>query len=272
MANLREKASRFRELHEGPSALLVGNAWDAGSARVLAALGFSALATSSGAAAGTLGQRDGSITRAQAMAQAHAIASATELPVSADLEKGYANEPAGVAETIRLCAAAGLVGASIEDATGDAEQPLFELSASVERVRAAAGAARQLPFAFTLMARCENFLRGRPDLGDTIARLRAYEAAGADVLAAPGLPDLDAVRAVCASVGKPVNFMVGARGGSFSVAELEQAGVRRISFATSLYRAAMSGLVEAAREITAQGTFGYLDRTVTTAELYELMG
>ena len=272
MANLREKASRFRALHQGPSAFLIGNAWDPGSARVLAALGFVALATSSGAAAGTLGQRDGSITRAQAMAQAHAVASATDLPVSADLEKGYANEPAGVAETIRLSAAAGLVGASIEDATGSAERPLFELDVSVERVRAAISAARQLPFEFTLMARRENFLRGRPDLPDTIARLQAYEAAGADVLAAPGLPDLDAVRAVCASVGKPVNFMVGARGRSFSVAELERAGVRRISFATSLYRAAMSGLIEAAREIREHGTFDYLDRVVTTPELYELMG
>lgn len=270
--NQKEKALRFRELHEGPSAFLIGNAWDAGSARVLASLGFVALATSSGAAAGTLGLRDGSITRAQAMAQAHAIASSTDLPVSADLEKGYADEPAGVAETIRLCAAAGLVGASIEDATGDPERPVYALDVAVERVRAAVSAARQLPFPFTLLARSENYLRGRPDLGDTIARLRAFEAAGADVLAAPGLPDLDAVRAVCASVTKPVNFMVGARDRSFSVAQLEQVGVRRISFATSLYRAAMTGLIDAAREVRERGTFGYLDHAITTPELYALIG
>jgi 2-methylisocitrate lyase-like PEP mutase family enzyme len=164
-----------------------------------------------------------------------------------------------------------LVGGSIEDATGDPAQPLFEPAHAAERVAAAAAVAHSLPFAFTLTARAENFLRGNPDLDDTIRRLQAFEAAGADVLFAPGLPDLAAVRAVCAAVSKPVNFMVAIRGRSFTVAELEAAGVRRISLAGTLYRAAMTGLLEAVREVLAEGTFGYLERTVTTAELVDLL-
>ncbi|MGQ0601258.1 MAG: isocitrate lyase/PEP mutase family protein [Anaerolineales bacterium] len=266
-----EKANRFRALHEGPGAFVIPNPWDAGSARLLAGLGFSALATSSGASAGILGRRDGQVTREEALSQAHAIALATDLPVSADLEKGFDDAPAEVAETIRLAAAAGLVGGSIEDATGDTNKPLFDLSFAAERVAAAALAARALPFPFTLTARTENFLRGKPDLEDTIRRLRAFEQAGADVLFAPGLPDLNAVRAVCAAVSKPVNFMAGIKGKSFTVAELEAAGVRRISLATSLYRAAMSGLHAAAQEVKATGTFDYLERVLTTAELNHLM-
>jgi 2-methylisocitrate lyase-like PEP mutase family enzyme len=265
--NQSEKSIRFQKLHEGAGAFVIANAWDPGSARVLAGLGFEALATSSGAAAGQLGQKDGSLTRTQALAHAQAIAAATDLPVSADLESGFAEDPAGVAETIRLAAAAGLVGASIEDATGDPEQPLYDLERAVERVRAAVSAARELPFRFTLLARAENFFRDRPDLPDVIRRLRAYESVGADVLAAPGLPSLEAVREVCSSVSRPVNFMAGARGRSFSVAELQGAGIRRISLATSLFRAAMTGLIEAAREVKTQGTFGYVERTVLTAEL-----
>lgn len=271
MSNQKEKAERFRQLHAGPGAFVIVNAWDAGSARILAGSGFAALATSSGAAAGVLGQRDGSLSRAEALANVRAIAAATDLPVSADLEKGYSDEPAGVAETIRLAAEAGLVGGSIEDSTGDPARPIFELELAVERVRAAARAASELPFQFTLLARSENFLHGRADLDDTIRRLQAFESAGADVLAAPGLPSLDAVRAVCSAVTKPVNFMVGARGKSFSVAELERAGVRRISLATSLYRAAMAGLVEAAREVREHGTFAYVERSVTSAELGAFM-
>jgi 2-methylisocitrate lyase-like PEP mutase family enzyme len=271
MSNQKEKARRFVGLHEGPGAFLIGNAWDIGSARILAEVGFEALATSSGAAAGTLGQRDGTLTRAQTMAMAHAIAASTDLPVSADLEKGFADEPAGVAETIRLAAAAGLVGASIEDASGDPENPIFELDRAVERVRAAVRAAREQPFPFTLSARSENFLHARPDLDDTIQRLRAFESVGANVVAAPGLPDLEAVRRVCAAVHVPVNFIVGARGRSFSVAELAEAGVRRISLGASLYRAAATGLLEAAREVKAHGTFGYVERALTTAELNRFM-
>jgi 2-methylisocitrate lyase-like PEP mutase family enzyme len=266
-----DKARRFQALHQGPGAFVIANAWDAGSARILAALGFPALATSSGAAAGTLGRRDGRITRDEALTQAQIMVSATDLPVSADLEKGFGDAPEAVAETIRLAAATGLVGGSIEDASGDQNKPLYAFEHAVERVAAAAEAARSLAFPFTLTARSENFLRGNPDLDDTIRRLQAFAEAGADVLFAPGLPDLDAVRAVCSALSKPVNFMAGIKGKSFTVAELEAAGVKRISLATSLYRAAMSGLLEAAREVKDNGTFGYLERTLTTPDLNGFM-
>jgi 2-methylisocitrate lyase-like PEP mutase family enzyme len=250
---------------------VIPNPWDAGSARILAALGFQALATSSGASAGVLGKRDGKVTRDEALAHARAIVAATDLPVSADLEKGFGDAPSDAAETIRLAAAAGLVGGSIEDATGNRDRPLYDIGHATERVAAAAQAARALAFPFMLTARAENFLRGNPDLDDTIRRLQAYEKAGADVLFAPGLPDLAAVRTVCAALSKPFNFMVGIKGKSFTVAELEAAGVRRISLATSLYRAAMRGLLDAAREVKDGGTFGYLDRALTTPELSGFM-
>ncbi len=262
-----DKALRFRALHEAPGTFVIPNPWDGASARILAALGFQALATSSGACAATLGRRDGKVSRGEALAHASVIVVATDLPVSADLEKGFADEPSGVAETIRLAAATGLAGASIEDATGDRSKPLYEFGLAVERVTAAADAARALPFAFTLTGRAENYLRGNPDLKDTIRRLQAFEDAGADVLFAPGLPDLESVRAVCESVSKPVNFMVTIPGRSFSVAELAAAGVKRISLASSLYRAAMTGLLAAAREVQERGTFGYLETSVASAEL-----
>jgi 2-methylisocitrate lyase-like PEP mutase family enzyme len=267
--NQAEKARRFQELHK--STFVIANAWDAGSARILAGLGFQALATSSGACAGTLGRRDGQVTREEALEHARAIAEATDLPVSADLEKCFADEPAAAAETIRLAAGVGLVGGSIEDATGEKAKPLYEFGHAVERVAAAAKVARSLPFPFTLTARSENFLRGKPDLEDTIKRLQAFEKAGADVLMAPGLPDLESVRKVCAALSKPFNFMVGIKGKSFSVAELEAAGVRRISLATSLYRMAMSGLVEAAREVKEKGSFSYLERSLSTPDLSGFM-
>ena len=266
-----DKAARFRALHQGPRAFVIANPWDAGSARVLAGLGFPALATSSGAKAGVLGKRDGKVTREEALANARAIVDATDLPVSADLEKGFGDAPSAAAETIRLADGVGLVGGSIEDATGDKERPLFDIGQATERVAAAVHAARALPFHFTLTARTESFLRGNPNLDDVIKRLQAFEKAGADVLMAPGLPDLAAVRAVCAAVSKPVNFMAGIKGKSFSVAELEAAGVRRISLATSLYRIAMTGLVEAAREVHDKGTFGYLDRSLATPDLNAFM-
>jgi 2-methylisocitrate lyase-like PEP mutase family enzyme len=234
---------------------------------MLARMGFRALATSSGAAAGVLGRRDGSISRDEALTHARAIVTATDLPVSADLERGFGDDPQAVAETIRLAAEMGLVGASIEDFTGNKDRPFYDLGLAVERIAAAVQTARQLPFPFTLTARAENYLRGNPDLDATIARLQAYEKAGADVLFAPGLPDLTAVQTVCATVTKPVNFMVGIRGKSFSVADLEAAGVQRISLASSLYRAAMTGFFEAAREIRDSGTFCYLDRSLTSAEM-----
>jgi 2-methylisocitrate lyase-like PEP mutase family enzyme len=263
--NREEKIARFRALHAGPRAFVIPNPWDAGSARVLAGLGYPALATSSGACAGVLGRRDGRVTREEALAHAKAIVEAVELPVSADLEKCFADAPRDAAGTIWLAAEIGLAGGSIEDATGDKERPIFDFGLAVERVAAAAEVAGKAGFVLT--ARTENFLRGRPDLDDTIKRLQAFENAGADVLMAPGLPDLDAVRAVCKALAKPFNFMAGIRGKSFSVAALEAAGVRRISLATSLYRAAMNGLIDAAREVAEQGSLGYLERTIATPDL-----
>ena len=271
MASQPEKAARFRALHEAPGHFVIANAWDAGSARILSGLGFPALATSSGASAGVLGRRDGMVSRSEALAQARAIVEATDLPVSADLEMGFDDAPEGVAETIRHGAAAGLVGCTIEDYSGDAQKPFFELDHAQERIAAAVAAARALPFPFTLTARAENFLRGNPDLDDTIKRLQSFEAVGADVLMAPGLPDLAAVQTVCAALSRPFNFMAGIKGRSFTAPKLAKAGVKRISLATSLYRAAMSGLVTAAREVKDQGTFGYVDVSMATPELNNFM-
>jgi len=266
-----DKAARFQALHQRAGAFLIPNPWDAGSARILVGLGFEAFATSSGAAAATFGRRDGKLTREEALASARAIVNATELPVSADLENGFGDSPDTAAETVRMAAGAGLVGCSIEDSTGDKDRPLYEIQHGADRIAAAVQAARTLPFRFTLTARAENFVRGKPDLDDAIKRLQAYEKAGADVLFAPALPDLAAVRAVCSAVSKPVNFMVAIRGKSFTVAELVEAGVKRISFASSLYRAAMTGLVEAASEAKQNRTFGYLERAMTGADLYKFL-
>ena len=267
-----EKAARFRALHEGPSAFVIPNPWDAGSARILAGFGFQALATSSAASAAALGRKDHELTREESLAHAHLIVNATDLPVSADLGKGFGDAPEAVADTIRLAAEVGLVGCTIEDSTGNPASPLYDLSFAVERISAAAQAARALPFQFMLTARAHNFLYPEPGLDETISRLKAYEAAGADVLFAPGLPDLAAVRTVCSAISKPFNFMAGIKGRSFSVGELAAAGVRRISLATSLYRAAMTGFLDAARELKDSGQFGFLEQCVTTPELNTLMG
>ena len=267
MESQHDKAQRFRELHASPDPFVMPNVWDGGSARVMAGLGFRALATSSGACAATLGKLDGEITREEALAHSRLIASVSACPVAADLENGFGHAPADVAETIRLAAATGLVGGSIEDASGDPRAPIYDLGHAVERVAAAAEAAHRLPFHFTLTARAENFLWDRPDLEDTVRRLQAFERAGADVLFAPGLPDLAAVRTVCRALQKPVNFMIGMRGKSFAVAELAAAGVRRISLSTSLYRAAMTGVLAAAREVRESGTFGYVETLVSGDQL-----
>ena len=256
---MRDKAEAFRSLHQ--RCFVIANAWDAGSARILAGLGFQALATSSGAHAGTLGRRDGQVTREEALAHARAIVEATDLPVSADLENCFADDPAQAAETVRLAVEIGLAGCSIEDATRDR---VYDFDHAVERVAAARNSR------LVLTARAENFVRGRPDLDDTIKRLQAFEKAGADVLMAPGLPDLGSVRRVCAALSKPFNFMAGIKGKSYSVAELQSAGVRRISLATSLWRVAMTGLIDAAREVKERGTFGYVERSLATAEIVKL--
>jgi len=267
-----EKAARFRALHDGPGTFVIPNTWDVVSSRLLAGLGFQALATSSAAAAATFAQRDGGLTREQALEHSHLIVTATDLPVSADLERGFGDRPETVAETIVEAAAVGLVGCTIEDSTGNPHRPLYDEKLAVERIAAAAEAARALRFPFTLTARAHNFLYPAANLDETIRRLQAFEKAGADVLFAPGLPDLAAVRTVCSAVSKPFNFMVGITGKSFSVVELAAAGVKRISLATSLYRAAMTGLLDAATAVKERGDFGFLDRCVTTAELNKLMG
>ena len=270
-ATQNEKAIRFRKLHESPDTFIIPNPWDVGSARILEGLGFKALATSSAASAVALGQKDGELTRDQALAHAHSIVNATDLPVSADLEKGFGDAPEVVAETIRLAASVGLVGCTIEDATGNQARPLYDFELAVERIAAAAEAAHALPFPFMLTARAHNLLFQPASLDETIRRLQAYEKAGADVLFAPGLPDLEAVRAVCSAVSKPVNFMVGIKGKSFPVRDLAAAGVKRISLATSLYRAAMTGFLDAVNEVKEQGNFSFLNRCLTTAEINKLM-
>ena len=271
MATQIEKAARFRALHGEPGVFIIPNPWDVGSSRVLAGLGFQALATSSAASACAIGLRDGGLTRDQALQHARMIVDATDLPVSADLEQGFGDAPEVAAETVRLAASVGLVGCTIEDSTGNPDRPLFDDQLAVERIAAGAEAARRLTFPFMLTARAHNLMFANGSLDATIRRLQAYENAGADVLFAPGLPDLQAVKTVCASVRKPFNFMAGIKGKSFSVAELADAGVRRISLATSLYRAAMTGFLDAAREVKESGQFGFIDRSASTAELLTLM-
>src|ERR1700754_781311 len=267
-----DKGNAFRALHQGPRAFIMANAWDAGSARILAGLGFSAIGSSSWASANVYGRRDHAITREEALAHCRAIADATDLPVSPDLENGFGATPREVAETYRQAAAAGLVGASIEDAIhGPDRDALFDIGEATERVAAAIEATRNLGFPFLLTARADGFLHGHTNLDDAIRRLQAYEKAGADVLMAPGLPDLNSVKAVCAATTKPFNFMVGIPGKSFRVAELEAVGVRRITLASSLYSAAMSGLVAAALEAKEKGTFVYVDTSVGCWDLDKYM-
>lgn len=271
-ATQTEKGVRFRKLHEGPGSFIIPNPWDIASARILAGLGFEALATSSAAAASAVGKKDHALTREESLDHCRLIVSAVDLPVSADLGKGFGDKPEVVAETVRLAAEAGLVGCTIEDSTGDPAHPLYDFELAVERIAAGAEAARALPFPFMLTARAHNFLYPSPNLDETIRRLQAYEKAGASVLFAPGLPNLAEIETVCASISKPFNFMVGIKGKSFSVAELAGVGVRRISLATSLYRAAMTGFLDAVREVKEQGQFTFLDHAVATSDLNQIMG
>jgi 2-methylisocitrate lyase-like PEP mutase family enzyme len=266
-----EKAAAFRELHGRPGAFVIPNPWDAGTARVLAALGFEALATTSSGLGYRLGRRDaqGLVTRDETLSDAATIVDATPLPVSADLQNGFGDEPEAVAETIRGAAAVGLVGGSIEDATTRPDDPIYPVTEAAERVAAAAEAARALPFPFVLTARAENYLYGRRDLEDTIARLRAYEAAGADVLYAPGLRDVDEIRAVCAAVSRPVNVLA-LRGGP-SLDALAAAGVRRVSIGGGFAVAALGAFLRAATEVRERGTFGFLDENVATGDLDRFM-
>lgn len=271
MPDQQEKFHQFRELHRGPGAFVIPNPWDAGSAKLLTSLGFQALATTSAGYAFSKGRRDSSaaLGRDEMLANAAEIVQATTLPVSADLEDGFGAAPDACATTIRLACEIGLCGGSIEDATGDPDAPIYDFALAVERVQAAAEAARGQSFLLT--ARAENFLWDRPDLDDTIRRLQAFSRAGADVLYAPGLPDLAAIRTVCDSVDKPVNVLMGLGGPRYSTAELAAAGVRRISVGGSFARAAWGGLLRAAQEVRDHGTFDYVDDAMPGAALAALM-
>lgn len=262
-----EKGKAFRALHERPGAFIIPNPWNAGTTKLLAHLGFEALATTSMGYAFSTGRPDGAIGRDETLAHAATLVAATDLPVSADLENGFGDEPAAAAETIRLAAKAGLVGGSIEDATGRPEQPIYELQHAVERVRAAVEASRSLPFTFTLTARAENYLHGRPDLKDTIRRLQAYQEAGADVLYAPGLATKDDIATVVRSVDRPVNVVMGLRGVQLSLADLAAIGVKRISVGSALARTALGAFLRGAREMQEHGTFTFAEQATNPREI-----
>jgi 2-methylisocitrate lyase-like PEP mutase family enzyme len=264
------RAERLRMLHARPGIFVIPNPWDAGSARILATLGFEALATTSAGFAFSAGKPDaeGALSRPDTLANARTIVDATGLPVSADLENGFGDDPETCAETIRLAAETGLVGGSIEDATGRTDDPIYPFELSVERVAAAVQAARTLPFPFVLTARAENLINGRPDLNDTIRRLEAFAAAGADVLYAPGLSSRDDIAAVVKAVApKPVNVVMGLSGPRFSLDELASLGVKRVSLGSSLARAAYGAFLEAAREIRDTGTFTFATHAAPYAAL-----
>jgi 2-methylisocitrate lyase-like PEP mutase family enzyme len=263
-----EKAAAFRALHARPGAFVIPNPWDAGTAKLLASLGFEALASTSLGLSNMLGRADGAgvVSRDEVLANCRAISGATDLPVSADLENGYAHEPRAAAEMIRLAAEAGVVGGSTEDASGDPAKPIYDFQLAVERVHAAVEVARSLPFPFVLTARAENLLHGR-DLDDAIRRLQAFEKAGADVLYAPGARDLATIRTIVASVGKPVNVVMSAADPALTVAQLGEAGVKRISVGGALSRLALAAFLKGAREMKERGGFTWVRDTVPRKEL-----
>ncbi len=267
MLTQAEKGKNFRALHERNGAFIIPNPYDVGTARLLAHLGFEALATTSAGYAFSVGQRDNTIGRDKMLRHVAEIVAATDLPVSADLENGFGDNPETVAETIRLAAATGLTGGSIEDSTQRSEQPLYELELAVERIRAAAEVVRTLPFAFNLTARAENYLVGRPDLKDTIKRLQAYQEAGADVLFAPGLINKQDIISVVSSLDRPVSVIMGLQGVQLSLAELSEIGVKRISVGSALSRAALGAFLRAAREMREHGTFTFADEAVSYKEI-----
>jgi 2-methylisocitrate lyase-like PEP mutase family enzyme len=269
MRTQAEKAMALRALHERPGAFIIPNPWDAGTARLLASLGFEALATTSLGLANSLGRPDGAgvVSRSEVLENCREIAGATDLPVNADLENGYADEPRAAAEMIRLASEAGVVGGSIEDATGDPAKPIYDFELAVERVHAAVEVARSLPVRFVLTARAENLLHGRPDLEDTIRRLQAFEKAGADVLYAPGVRDLATIRTVASSVTRPLNVVMSAADPGLTAAELAEAGVKRISVGGSLSRLALAAFLKGAREMKDRGGFTWMRDTVPSREL-----
>jgi 2-methylisocitrate lyase-like PEP mutase family enzyme len=271
MPTQAEKAQLFRALHQRDRAFIIPNPWDIGSARMLAYLGFEALASTSMGYAFSVGKRDNTLSREMVLKHVGEIASATDLPVSADLENCFADEPEAAAETIKLAAATGIVGGSIEDATEHQDDPIYDLELAADRVRAAVQAARALPFPFTLTARAENYLHGRPNLRDTISRLQVYQDAGADVLYAPGLSTKEDIAEVVRSVDRPVNVVMGLRGVQLGVAELSEMGVKRISVGSSLARAAMGAFLRAAKEMREKGTFDFAKDAAPAAEIIKMM-
>jgi 2-methylisocitrate lyase-like PEP mutase family enzyme len=271
MKTQMEKARMFRALHARAEAFIIPNPWDVGSARMLERLGFEALATTSAGYAFSVGVPDGRVDRDGMMAHLTAIAAASNLPVSADLAKGFGDAPEAAAETIRLAAAAGVVGGSIEDATGRPEDPIYETKHAVERIEAAVGAARALPFTFTLTARAENYLHGKPDLKDTIKRLQLFQEAGADVLYAPGLATQGDIATVLKSVDRPINVLMGLQGAKLDLRTLSAMGVRRVSVGSALSRAAYGAFLRAAREMREQGTFEFAEEAVKFKEISDLL-
>jgi 2-methylisocitrate lyase-like PEP mutase family enzyme len=267
MPTQAEKGKLFRSLHERNHAFIIPNPWDVGTARILEHLGFEALATTSMGFAFSLGKRDYHVDREDVLQHIRALSAATDLPISSDLENGFGDASETAAETIRLAAAAGVVGGSIEDSTGHPDNPIYEIKFAAERVRAAVEAARSLPFTFTLTARAENYLHGRPDLKDTIARLQAFQEAGADVLYAPGLSTKEQISAVVSSVDRPVNVLMGSRGGNFNLSELSAMGARRISLGSALARTALGIFLRAAREMKEHGTFDFAKDAVSPKEI-----
>ena len=267
MLTQAEKGRRFRALHERDGAFLIPNPWDIGTARLLANMGFEALATTSMGYAFAVGKQDNSVEREQMMEHVVAISSATDLPVSADLQNGFGDAPKIVAETIRMAAEAGAAGGSIEDASGRVDEPIYEREHAVERIRAAAEVVRGLPFAFTLTGRAENYLHGRPSIKDTIARLQAYQEAGADVLYAPGLATKEEIAAVVSSVDRPVNVLMGLKGVQLSVSELSAMGVKRVSVGSALCRVALSAFLRGAQEMREHGTFTFANEAVNPREI-----
>lgn len=272
-ADARRRGTLFRDLHAGPEVLVLPNPWDAGTARLLENVGFRALATTSAGLAFSLGRRDGdgAVTADETFRHVEDLLAATRLPISADLENGFGESPEAVAGTIRRAGSVGLAGASIEDATYRERDPIIGRSLAVERIHAAVEAARSLPYPFVLTARSENFIRGRPDLDDTLWRLEAFEKAGADVLYAPGLPDERALRLVCGSLARPFNYVAGVGLTRLTLAELRAIGVRRVTIGTSFARTALAATLAAAREVLHRGTFGYLEGLPTVADFNQLI-
>lgn len=265
-----EKAKTFRALHHRDHAFIIPNPWDIGSARILEHSGFEALATTSMGYAFSIGRRDNTLTRDQVIQHVKTIAAATSLPLSTDLENGFGDSPEDCAETIRLAAAAGAVGGSIEDATERDDDPIYDVKFAADRVRAAAEAARSLPFPFTLTGRAENYLHGRPDLKDTIKRLQAYQEAGADVLYAPALATKEDIATVVKSVDRPVNVLMGLAGVQLSLAELSALGVKRVSVGSTLCRTALGAFMRAIHEMKQQGTFNFAKDAAKSREITEI--